>query len=102
MARKVIWADSAIADLDTAAEYISNDSPAYSAAFVLRTLEAASSLENLSERGRLVPEFRKKDIREIFVYSHRLIYRIEEHRVSILALIHGRRDFSQAWDERKR
>ena len=40
MARKVIWADSAIADLDTAAEYISNDSPAYSAAFVLRTLEA--------------------------------------------------------------
>jgi plasmid stabilization system protein ParE len=25
-----------------------------------------------------------------------------ENRVSILALIHGRRDFSQAWDERKR
>ena len=35
MARKVIWADSAVADLDAAAEYISKDSHAYSAAFVL-------------------------------------------------------------------
>ena len=35
MARKVIWADAAVADLDAAAEFISKDSPAYAAAFVL-------------------------------------------------------------------
>ena len=102
MARKVIWADAAVADLDAAADYISNDSPAYAASFVLKALKAAQSLGELSERGRLVPEFTKEDIREIFVFNYRLIYRIEENRVSILALIHGRRDFSQAWDERKR
>ena len=76
--------------------------PPYAAAFVLRSLEAASSLGNLPERGRVVPEFKREDIREIFVFSYRLIYRIDELRVSVLAFIHGRRDFSQAWDERKR
>ena len=102
MARKVIWADAAVTDLDAAAEYISNDSPAYAASFVLKALESDQSLGGLSERGRVVPEFKREDIREIFVFNYRLIYRIEQNRVSILALIHGRRDFSQAWDERKR
>jgi plasmid stabilization system protein ParE len=102
MARKVIWADGAVADLDAAADYISKDSPAYAASFVLQSLEAARSLGNLPERGRVVPEFKREDIREIFVFSYRLIYRIDELRVSVLAFIHGRRDFSQAWDERKR
>jgi toxin ParE1/3/4 len=43
-----------------------------------------------------------KSIREIFVYSYRLIYRIEVERISILALIHGRREFENAWDEKDR
>ncbi len=102
MARTVIWADAAVADLDAAADYISKDSPAYAASFVLQSLEAARSLGDLPERGRVVPEFKREDIREIFVFSYRLIYRIDELRVSVLAFIHGRRDFSQAWDERKR
>ena len=102
MARKVIWADAAVADLDAAAEYISKDSPAYAASFVLQSLKAARSLGDLPERGRVVPEFKREDIREIFVFSYRLIYRIDELRVSVLAFIHGKRDFNQAWDERKR
>ncbi len=102
MACKVIWADAAVADLDAAADYISKDSPAYAASFVLQSLKAARSLGDLPERGRVVPEFKREDIREIFVFSYRLIYRIDELRVSVLAFIHGRRDFSQAWDERKR
>ena len=72
------------------------------ASFVLQSLKAARSLGDLPERGRVVPEFKREDIREIFVFSYRLIYRIDELRVSVLAFIHGRRDFSQAWDERKR
>ncbi len=101
MARKVIWADAAVTDLDSAAEYISKDSPAYAASFVLRSLEAARSLRDLPERGRIVPELKRED-REIFVHSYRMIYRVEELRVSIVAFIHGRRDFCQAWDEQIR
>lgn len=72
MDRKVAWADAAVADLEAAAEFISKDSPAYAAAFVLRSLQAAKSLEQLTERGRVVPEFKDKSIREIFVHNFTL------------------------------
>ena len=45
MARKVIWADAAVADLEAAAEYISKDSPAYAASFVLQYWRPHSRLE---------------------------------------------------------
>ncbi len=102
MGRQVIWANVAEADPDAAAEYIHRDSPAYAATFVLRALKAGRSLSDFAERGRIVPEFKDKKIHEIFVQSYRLIYLVEDNRVSILALIHGRRDFRTAWDEKDR
>ncbi len=102
MAREIIWAAAAVADLDAAAGYILMDSSAYAASFILKSLEAARSLADLPERGRVVPELKRDDIREIFVFSYRLIYRIDEFQVSVIALIHGRRDFSKAWEEKNR
>jgi len=69
MGRGVIWAHAAEADLDAAAEYIHRDSPAYAAVFVIRALEDGRSLTDFAERGRIVPEFKDKRIREIFVHS---------------------------------
>ena len=102
MARKVIWAYAAEEDLEAAASYIHRDSPVYAASFVDRALEVGRSLDEFAERGRMVPELSDSSIREIFVYSYRLVYRIEDDRISILALIHGRRDFQKAWDEKDR
>lgn len=102
MARKVVWAHAAEEDLNAAASYIHRDSPAYAASFINRVLQVGRSLGELAERGRRVPEFRNKSIREIFVYSYRLIYRIEGDQISILGLIHGRRDFQTAWGEEDR
>ena len=102
MAHKVIWAYAAEEDLEAAASYIHRDSPVYAASFIDRALEAGRSLDEFAERGRMVPELGDSRIREIFVYSYRLVYRIEDDRISILALIHGRRDFQKAWDEKNR
>ena len=102
MARKVIWAYAAEEDLEAAASYIHRDSPVYAASFIDRALEAGRSLDEFAERGRMIPELGDSSIREIFVYSYRLVYRIEDDRISILALIHGRRDFQKAWDEKDR
>lgn len=102
MAREVIWAYAAEDDLVSAAEYIHKDSPIYAASFVARALDAGRSLDSFAERGHIVPELNDDNIREIFVYIYRLIYRIEDGRISILALIHGRRDFQHAWDEKER
>jgi plasmid stabilization system protein ParE len=56
----------------------------------LRNLEA---LNSFPEAGRIVPEINDPKIREIFVYSYRLIYEIFPNRVEVLALIHSKRDF---------
>ena len=102
MARKVVWAYAAGEDLEAASAYIYRDSPSYAASFVNRVLETGRSLSELGERGCIVPEFRDTTIREVFVYSYRLIYRITGDQISILGLIHGRRDFQAAWDEKDR
>ncbi|MBI5039555.1 MAG: type II toxin-antitoxin system RelE/ParE family toxin [Nitrospirae bacterium] len=98
MARKVIWSYEATADLDALAEYIARDSTFYAASFVQEILTASRSLDRFSERGRIVPEFSDPNIRELFVRDYRLIYSIEEHRVDILGLIHGRRDLKKLWE----
>ncbi len=99
MARKVIWAQAALDDLESIAEYIHRDSPAYTSSFVNLVMKRARTLNNLSERGRMVPELNNKKIREIFIQSYRMIYHIEDDRVYVVALIHGHRDFFTAWNE---
>ena len=81
MAKKVIWSYAAEEDLDAAAAYIHKDSPAYAASFVDRVLTACRSLNEFAERGHVLPELRDHRIREIFIYSYRLVYRIEEDQI---------------------
>lgn len=102
MARKVIWTYEASADLEELAEYIARDSDYYAAAFVQEIRDASRSLNELSERGRIVPELRNFDLRELFVREYRLIYSIEETRIVIIALIHGKRDLKSLWEKEER
>src|SRR3989442_13819933 len=95
MARRVAWAVAALIDLETAASYIAEDSARYAAAFVREARDAARSLADLAERGRVVPELNEPNIRELFVRNFRLIYRVTEGTVDILGLIHGARDLQR-------
>jgi len=40
----------------------------------------------------MVPEFGDQEIREIVVYSYRVIYRIQTEELVIAAIVHGKRD----------
>ncbi len=102
MARKVVWSYEATDDLEAVAKYIARDSAFYAAAFVREVLDASRSLNEFSERGRIVPELANPDIRELFVKEYRLIYSIEESRVVVLGLIHGKRDLEKLWDAENR
>ena len=48
----------------------------------------------MSERGRIVRELNDPAIRELLVFKYRLLYEVEEHRVLIVAFLHGARDFA--------
>ncbi len=100
MARAVKWTESAINDLKEVAEFIARDSRFYATTVVKEARKAARSLRVSAERGRLVPESNSSDIREIFLWKYRLIYKIASHDVYILAFIHGARDLESLWARR--
>lgn len=98
MARTVTWTEMASHDLDEIAQFIGRDSKFYAAAFVREVRSAARSLRRFAERGRMVPELDDAGIRELFVRSYRLIYKIDgPGNVYIVRLIHGSRAFRSAW-----
>ncbi|MDP2983810.1 MAG: type II toxin-antitoxin system RelE/ParE family toxin [Candidatus Latescibacter sp.] len=88
MDREVVWTNPAWDDVEEIADYIARDSAYYAAAFIEEMKETAISLSGFAERGQVVPEFSEESIRELLVRSYRLIYKISENRVSILAIIH--------------
>jgi toxin ParE1/3/4 len=92
--RPVIWAESARAALDEVVTYIAQDSRDQAIKVLTRALEAAASLETLPDRGRIVPELREPDLRELFVFRYRLMYRVAAEQVRIVAFVHSARDFA--------
>jgi toxin ParE1/3/4 len=88
---KVVWSPAALEDVESLAEYIARDSEFYARAVVDKILNAARKLKDFPSAGRIVPELEDETIRERFVYSYRLIYRLESNRITILAIIHGKR-----------
>lgn len=88
---EVKWSPEAIEDLDAIAEYIARDSDQYARAVVTKTLSTSRSTAEFPLIGRIVPETGDQNIRERFIYSYRLIYRIEPEKILIVAVIHGKR-----------
>jgi len=91
MAFKLAWSEEALEDIESIASYIEKDSPVYAKSVVSKFFEKAEVLQDFPESGRKVPETNDVSIREIFVYSYRLIYKLNEDTVLFVAVIHGRR-----------
>jgi toxin ParE1/3/4 len=91
----VRWSKPAKLDLKQIHGYISRDSRFYAEKVSLEIVEKSEKLGFFPEAGRIVPEIGDSNIREIFVYSYRLIYEIYPNSIEILALIHGKREFSK-------
>jgi plasmid stabilization system protein ParE len=93
--RGVVWTPEARRSLDEVLDFVARDSRDGATNVLEQALAAARSLETLADRGRIVPELADGSIREIFVYRYRLMYRVQDDAVVILAFIHGARDFER-------
>ena len=89
MAREVVWTDPGWDDLEATAEYIARDSEFYASALIQGARDAAASLVDFAERGQIVPEFDDESLRELLVKPYRLVYKITDEHVFIVAFIHG-------------
>lgn len=88
----VIWSEPAKIDLHQIFDYISQDSEYYAREVIDKIIVEVEKLIDFPEMGRVVPELTNKKIREIIIYSYRIVYEISEN-IEILAIIHARQDF---------
>ena len=89
----VRWTKPAKLDLKQIHDYIARDSRYYAERVSLEIVEKSEILNSFPDAGRIVPEIGNPNIRELFLYSYRLIYEIFPDKIEILALIHGKRNF---------
>ncbi len=92
---EVIWTKTAKNDLNEIVEYIANDSVEIALNKFYEIRESTKPLEKFPEQGRLIPELRNENIlryREIIINPWRIMYKIEDKKVYIIAVIDGRRN----------
>jgi len=92
MAHQIGWSRRALNDLEGIADYIATDSPTYASNVVKKILNQTRMLAQFPRAGRKVPEFDDENVRELIVYSYRIIYRLQEQEIIIAAVIHGKRN----------
>jgi toxin ParE1/3/4 len=88
---EVVWSPRAIDDVRAIATYIAEDSVAYAKSVAQKIVANTRKLATFPMSGRVVPEFGDEQIREVFAYSYRIIYRVEGETVTIAAVVHGKR-----------
>lgn len=93
---KVIWSPLAIDRAYEEARYIAEDKPDAALQWVSGLFEATDRLETFPESGQIVPEIARSEYRQIIYGSHRIIYRLDANRISILTVRRSERLFDPA------
>jgi len=94
---RVVWTRKARRGIDDLHAHIAKDSPINADGFVERILDAVATLADTPRIGKVLPEAGGDElVRQRIVQSQRVIYEIDDERqvVSILALVHVRRDLA--------
>jgi len=91
MAISIKWSPEAVEDLESIATYIARDSQFYANAVTTKIIRQADKIIEQPLAGRKVSELNDESIREYFIYSYRMIYKITETSLIIVAIIHGKR-----------
>lgn len=92
-ARAVRWTERARCDLQEIGDYIAEDDPRAADRWVQRLFERAERAAALPLAGRRVPEIGRDDVREVFLRTYRLVYRVLDASIDILTVLEGHRRF---------
>jgi toxin ParE1/3/4 len=100
---RVQWVEAAVRDLEELISYIAADSTLNAERILDKLEKRARTLASTPVRGRVIPElahFGIRNWRELIVKPYRIIYRIDEDTVNVLAVLDGRRDLQDLLLER--
>lgn len=89
----VKWSLPAQLQLKHIHDFIALESSYYAKKVTEDIILRSAILDGFPRLGRVVPEMNQELIRELFIYSYRLIYQIKNADIEVLAVVHGRQDF---------
>jgi toxin ParE1/3/4 len=87
---RVVWSPLALERVEAIARIIAADRPDAADRWVRSIFTRAAQLRMYAASGRMVPELRRSEIRQLPHPPYRIIYRIEAKRVLVLTVRHGR------------
>ena len=89
---QVVWTKLAFADLDAIYDYIAKESPFYAQKTVEGLISRVEFLTSFPEAGRQVPEYMRKEIREVIEGNYRIFYKLGKEDVFIIRVHHAARN----------
>ncbi len=88
----IIWTPRARADLKAIYEHIAKDAPLNAKAVTQALVNKAQHSLQLPQIGKKVAELNDDNLREVSLYSWRILYYIQQDKVYVLTLVHKRRN----------
>ena len=88
---EIEWSPLAIERVLELAEYIALDKPDVAIEWATDIFDSTEKLKDHPKLGRVVPEIRDEDYRELLEGDYRVIYWLGSSKVSILTVCHGKR-----------
>lgn len=86
---EITWTKQALEDLEAVCAFISRDSPYYARLFARQVFERVERLEPFPLSGRVVPEVKREEVREIIFGNYRIVYRLLHDEAEIITVHHG-------------
>ncbi len=90
----VRWSYTSKSDLLQIYNYIAKDSIYYAKKVINDIVDKSEYIDSFPDIGRNIEEIDEVNVREIIVYSYRMIYRIVDDGINILAIVHCKRQLS--------
>jgi addiction module RelE/StbE family toxin len=89
MHAKIRWSPRAVSNIEEIYEYIAKDSKNYANVFITNILTLVKGIPDFPNKGRIVPEYIDKNLRELIYKNYRIVYRIKNDIIEIVAICHG-------------
>jgi toxin ParE1/3/4 len=87
---KFRWSEKAAERISGIADYIALDAPHAANKWISLILSKEKLIIDNPKIGRVVPEIGKESVREILVGQYRLIYEIEENKITVHTVMNCR------------
>ncbi len=86
----IVWSPLAVDRASEIADYIAQDKPSAAEKWIKTVFSKVEQLKSSPEIGRIIPEIRNNQFRELIYGNYRIIYRIEAEQIFILTIRHGK------------